>query len=119
MYKITVIGRPVPKERPRKGKSGVFYTPSKTQDYEKLVANQIAESIDWVTENDIYLNIKFYLSKRPYGDIDNYIKTILDSINRSKLIWKDDKQVTEIHAERIYDKSEEQRTEIFIEVLTE
>lgn len=34
------------------------------------------------------------------GDLDNYSKAILDIITESKTIWKDDKQVDELHVIR-------------------
>lgn len=40
------------------------------------------------------------VSKKP--DLDNYVKALMDSISDSHLIWKDDGQVAEIKARKLY-----------------
>ena len=40
------------------------------------------------------------ISKKP--DLDNYVKALMDSISDSQTIWKDDGQVTEIKARKLY-----------------
>lgn len=43
----------------------------------------------------------------PFGDLDNFIKSPLDAITYSEMIWKDDVQVLEIHASKRYQKEGE------------
>jgi Holliday junction resolvase RusA-like endonuclease len=57
----------------------------------------------------VSVTMNFY-AKNPRFDLDNIIKSCLDSGNG--IAWKDDKQVKEIHAKLINDPDE--RTEIEI-----
>lgn len=45
------------------------------------------------------------------GDIDNYIKAVLDALN--EIVWADDRQIVEIHAYK--HKSARERVEIEVE----
>ena len=102
--KFTVEGKPQPKERPRKGKNGSFYTPKKTQEYESLVG-WIARSKYKGNPSDkpisVTLDIYFKLPQRTSEiegaycmkntDIDNITKSVLDACNG--IVYVDDKQV--------------------------
>lgn len=91
--KFRVEGRPVPKERPRHTKNGHSYTPPKTVAYEKLVAEAwrstgattfegpIAVLIDLhPTHADVTVTEAPTTASRLRGDVDNYIKSILDGL---------------------------------------
>ncbi len=115
--KFIVPGPPVAKQRPRLGKGGRVYTPNKTKNYESLVAYHYKGNPSF---KDQYLKIeilfKFEVPKsyskkkrsdalngilRPQrADIDNYIKSILDGLN--KVAWEDDRMVCVVHAEKVY-----------------
>lgn len=87
-----IDGNVQPKERPRKGKYGNFYTPAKTKKYEQWVKMSFmsvyepVRDADHEWEVDIEIN---YKGRRP--DLDNCMKGILDGLNN--VLWVDDKQV--------------------------
>jgi len=109
IYTIVVRGKPVPKERPRRGKYGNMYTPEKTKEYEKLIANNARMVIPEPLKGNVRIEIKLY-TRKVTGDLDNYIKTILDGLN--SVAYDDDKQVTTIYAQRF--ESEIERVEIYV-----
>lgn len=100
--------RPVPKGRPRKGKHG-FYTPPETRQYESEVKILASQQIKTPFEGDLSVDIKFYLKGRR-GDIDNYVKSLLDGLNG--VAWKDDHQIVDLRARIV--RSSDQRSEIKI-----
>lgn len=104
-----------PKERPRvsmlKGKI-VVYTPKKTQTFEKLVKQQFYKQKCQMVKGNIEVKIQIYFGiqdKKKWGeykntrpDIDNFLKSILDSLNG--LAWEDDGQIVKITAEKYYSR---------------
>jgi Holliday junction resolvase RusA-like endonuclease len=111
--KILVPGRPIAKARPRLNrKTGRFYTPRDTQTFEDLVAWHVLGSDEKFT-GEVTMQIVFYMPDRKPVDIDNLIKSILDGLQKGKLI-ADDSQVRAIEAEIRRDEGEP-RTEITIE----
>jgi len=105
---------PIAKARPRFNKGRVF-TPSKTVSAEHSIA--YAVNIEMIKLNipiitgAVSINIEFRFKKqktkicqRPYHtvkpDIDNLIKTVLDSLNR--IAYKDDSQIVEIKSNKTY-----------------
>ena len=114
---FTIHTAPVSKQRPRLGKGGCVYTPSKTKVFENIVALSYGNRPSF---DDKYIRIrlkfKFEVPKsyskkkrgeaiegkiRPTkGDIDNYIKTVLDGLN--KKAWEDDRHIIGILAEKEY-----------------
>ncbi len=107
LYKIVIPGRPVPKERPRMNRQGKMYTPNKTKEYEQLVAKTARLIIPEPLKGDVRVDIKIYTS-RVIGDLDNYIKSILDGLNN--VAYNNDKQISIITAQRYI--SEIERAEI-------
>ena len=119
------------KERPRVGKGGRIYTPNGTHKYEKLV-RECYENNKSFEDKFIKIKIIFWFeipksySKqkrqdcaegfiRPSrADIDNYIKSVLDGLN--KVAYEDDRYIYKIEAEKRYTEYEA-RTEITIEEL--
>ena len=119
------------KERPRVGKGGRIYTPNGTHKYEKLVRECYGNNKSF---KDKFIKIKiifwFEIPKsyskqkrqdcaegfiRPSrADIDNYIKSVLDGLN--KVAYADDRYIYKIEAEKRYTEHEA-RTEITIEEL--
>lgn len=100
--KTFVPTNPMPKERPRLGRGGGAYTPTKTSAYEGWVAVHVASAIALVgyeipKKGELLLVIlQFYRCDKRRADIDNLQKVILDALN--KLAWEDDSYVAAIVA---------------------
>ncbi len=109
LYKVVVPGKPVPKERPRLSKQGKMYTPDKTKKYEELIRKTAYLIIDQPLTGHVSVDIKIY-TWRLTGDIDNYIKSILDGL--TGVAYKNDLQVTALSAKRYI--SDIERVEIDI-----
>lgn len=106
---VFVPHKPVPKGRPRMTRRGRVFTPKRTLDAETLVAEawgdnpKFTESVGVVMllGSDGTLITVFPHEAEPQklrGDIDNYVKTIMDGLNGKA--WDDDKQVTYLVAEK-------------------
>ena len=122
IYEFEVPGRVIGKGRPRLNSyTGVVYTPTRTKDYESLVeqyfllkyprfkalegrikVNIIAYfSIPKTTrKSDINEMLENNISPTKKPDIDNIVKSILDSMN--KFAFKDDNQITKLEVEKKY-----------------
>ena len=122
IYEFEVPGKIIGKGRPRLNSyTGVVYTPTKTKDYESLVEQYFLLKYPRfkVLEGRIKVSIIAYFSipkttkkadinemlennisttKKP--DIDNIVKSILDSMN--KFAFKDDNQITKLEVEKKY-----------------
>ena len=138
IMKIILTGKPYPQPRVQVGKFGSYYS-KKHQIKFKETLFQIISQVNYygwqVSDKPIRIDIttvspcpqrlkKQVLSKgkRLYKptipDIDNYTKYILDCITKSKRIWKDDKQVVELHQKDFYGAiGENPFTEIIIQEL--
>lgn len=105
-YSITVLGKPVPKERPRMF-NGRVVTPKKTLDYEKKVANATKEIISSpITTRGISVTIVAYFKNKVHGDADNIAKSILDGMNG--VAWTDDRLISELHVYILYVETEKE-----------
>ena len=136
MIKLTVLGKPLAKGRPKFSSKGKFvrvYTPKKTTDYETLIkfsAQEVApkELLEGpvTMEIEAHLPIPKAMSKKKRAlikshdlrpitrpDIDNYAKIVLDALN--DIIYKDDNQVVSLNIRKFY--SEKPRMEIYIKEL--
>jgi len=103
-----IPGQPVPKGRPRafivgKGsrRFARFYTPAKTVDAEKALAEQVMLCTGGRAlpiQNSVRVMLTFRSGRRPGrgADLDNLVKLVLDALNG--VIWSDDRQVVELHA---------------------
>jgi len=114
MVSFTVPGRPVPKQRPRKGKNGNIYTPKKSRHYEKTVGRAGRQVFKNPYDGPVSLQVKVYLSE-PGGDLDNYIKSIQDGLNG--IAWRDDRQVTRLKASVTVRPGVDERVEVVIQRL--
>lgn len=93
--------------------TGKIYTPTKTRDFERRVANEwtakhgddpfdgpvgvkVHATADWLNIMVWELDQKYDL--KPRGDLDNYVKIALDAING--VAWSDDRHVMELVAQK-------------------
>ena len=106
---VFVPHKPVPKGRPRMTRRGRVFTPKRTLDAETLVAEAWGDNpkftgnvgIVMLLGSDGTLITVFPHEAEPQklrGDIDNYVKTMMDGLNGKA--WDDDKQVTYLVAEK-------------------
>ena len=106
-FTFVVQGRPVPKGRPRMTRRGRVYTPKESIEAEELIAEIIG---DKAPVFDGPVSVEMIFSKESTtvtvralddaqtglrGDLDNYVKLLLDGIQRSPLI-ENDRQVLHI-----------------------
>ena len=122
IYEFEVPGKVIGKGRPRLNSyTGVVYTPTRTKDYESLVEQYFLLkyprfkalegrikvsiiayfSIPKTTKKaDINEMLENNISPTKKPDIDNIVKSILDSMN--KFSFKDDNQITKLEVEKKY-----------------
>lgn len=112
-FTITVSGRPVPKGRPRLGRRGRVFTPEKTLIAEDTIRGAWRAADGPVFEGPVYVEVWFNeyetvitvgvdKNEEPSklrGDIDNYVKTVMDGLNEAA--WLDDKQVHHVTATKL------------------
>lgn len=113
---FNVPGEPVAKERPRFNlKTGKVYTPHNTRAQEDAIALMArATGIKFGSDRVVVLLI--FHTKNDTSDLDNYVKCVLDGINKSG-VWNDDKQVDVIHAYRVNDA--EAQTEVIVQTIVD
>ena len=123
-FTIHIPIEPVPKARPRFTRFGKVYTPKKTHDYEKQIAEfytQATKGFKFEPHQALRVNLVFGMpipkstSKRKAEymangtikhtkktDLDNLIKAVLDGLNG--VAWADDCQIERISAMKEYAK---------------
>lgn len=113
-----VLADPIPLSRPRFSK-GRAYLPERSRKYREAVqsvARQVLTSQDFSFKEEISCQLKFYRRFKPtsrrFGDLDNLIKAVLDSLQG--LLFDDDAAVTKITAEKLQD-NQSPRVEITLE----
>lgn len=110
MIEFFIDGSPVGKERPRMGRHGNVYTPSKTKDYERYVSEiaRVARNradIFAPFPDLIFVEMKIYVLSKKSPDIDNIIKSILDGMN--KVMYNDDSQVIALDCKKYFECDKE------------
>ena len=126
MIRFTIPGEPQPQGRPRarviKGTFAQFYTDPKTRasvqafqeaakefkPEQPLEGPIIVQLIFYKKKTSTYKKDENYWDRKP--DLDNLIKLALDSMN--KIFFKDDAQIVEIIASKMFD--DEPRTVVAI-----
>ena len=113
---VVIPGPPVPKERPRRGADGQWYTPQKTRDAEQSIADYaIVQNRDAAPNAKARFHVDIHLYCKDFRfDLDNASKTALDGLTKSGIVWKDDSQVDALYVLRIKADAAGERTEIWI-----
>lgn len=116
---VLIPGRPVPAVRTTGKQMWKDPRYAKYHEYKERVSNRIIgeafaefEHMPY-TEGQVTIKCDVYIQGGVFGDVDNYLKSCLDSIQLSRLI-KNDKQVIQAEVERHKSNSEEERMEIKI-----
>ena len=104
MKTIIIPGVVQPKERPRKGKHGGIYTPTKTKDYEHKVATYARKAQVKCSEAHMTVWITVYWPDKRRRDLDNAAKSILDALNM--IAWRDDSQIVNLHIAKRLDRKD-------------
>ena len=121
MYVSFIVpGPPQPKERPRKGRGGRFYTPDATRSYERalrLYALAAVRKSGWpmATRAPVVVTLRVFFPDKRRRDLDNAVKC-LDGANG--VIWYDDAQIEELHVYRAVDRARP-RLEVTVEILVD
>ena len=128
---LTIPGKPIGKRRPRFARRGKFVVTYNDQETEegRFLLDARRQWKAPIMEGPVYLSLTFFMpipkstskkvlsamrkngvrhTKKP--DLDNMVKFVKDCLNG--LVWKDDSQVDELTAKKIY--SENPRTVIGI-----
>lgn len=108
---LTIPGEPVAKERPRLGKHGNTYTPRKTSAYENSIAWEARAAKVRFHNSLVKVTMRFYSASDKKTDLDNYIKSVLDGLEKGG-VFKNDNQVIEIHAFRYMDDNPRVEVEV-------
>lgn len=118
--KFVIFGTPKPHQRPRFGRHGHVYTPPDQVIFQRhvaMVAKKAAiEAGGIFFDNPVKVSCKFrskhYAKDRNKsevwggkGDLDNFLKNILDSLNG--IVYKDDKIVCAIECDKKFTQGEE------------
>lgn len=95
--RFTVLGPPVGKERPRRGRHGHFYTPTKTIDFEQDVAMAYLRAVRRRLDPPaLHVGVHCYFRNGHHPDPDNVLKAVLDGL--TGLAYPNDRQVSsEVH----------------------
>ena len=100
-YHVTLLGRPVPKARPRMTRSGGVYTPKTTVDFEKAIGNAWFDKYgETKLEGMIKVWIYFCTDRHGKQDVDNLAKSVLDGLQRANCFATGDEQVYELTASK-------------------
>ena len=111
MLEFTVPGRPIPAVRMTQRSK---FTPRARRylAYKQQVGWTARQHFKGQpTDKPVCVEIKIYLHKGIQGDVDNYFKSIADSLN--KIVYKDDRQIKMIKASKIECSSkDDERVEV-------
>ena len=116
---FVVEGPPQPKERPRRGANGRWYTPGATVAYERAVgacglAAGLRPGLGERHTGEYRVVVRLWFKDRRRRDVDNVVKAIMDGLNG--IAFMDDSQVVEMTIRRDIDR-ENPRAQITVELL--
>lgn len=99
---------PVPASRPRVSKWGTYYGKRYTAFRKEAKAAFDAGDFGEPLSGPLSVHLEFYCKRpkttkrtTPRGDIDNFMKGILDSANG--VLWEDDDQITKCSGKKVYE----------------
>jgi Holliday junction resolvase RusA-like endonuclease len=110
-HRIEIPAHACVKERPKYA-AKKCYTPKRTrlwENYVRIIAKRQIPN-DYPIKDVKSITIEFYGVKR--GDLDNYVKSIMDSLNG--IAYQDDKQIYRLQAEWFSAPREQGHVVIFI-----
>lgn len=110
-----VMGKPVPKARPRVGPNGNVYTPKETEAYEEKVGLYArAAKVPLVKRpRRVALQLAVFLKNPLVGDADNYVKSVMDGLNG--VAYEDDCQVTVLKVLKLRANQTEPRVSVIVQ----
>lgn len=99
MIEFTVMGRAIPAVRMTQ-RSKYTKRAQRYLKYKKIVGWTARQHLKGKpTDKPVCVEIKVYLHRGHQGDVDNYFKSIADSLN--KIVYEDDRQIKQIKASKI------------------
>lgn len=113
MIRLTIPGRPRPKQRPRlgyRGRKAYIYTPEETVAYEELVRFVGRTHIGQPLAGPLEMRIVAYFRDGRQPDLSNVAKAIEDGLNT--VAYEDDRQIKRLVAEIRRDEDERAEVEI-------
>lgn len=110
---FTLEGDPIPKGRPRHGRSGHSFTPKRTRDAEDAIRTRLLELDITPFDVPVTVTLTFYCATRRRTDLDNLMKLVCDAMN--KVAYTDDHLIHSLRG-RLHRKAlgETPRTEVRI-----
>ena len=81
------------------------YITKRGREYKDIIENELVTYMEdkTILTEDVSVSIEFYHNNRRKNDLDNYCKPILDFM--SNIVYVDDKQITQLHLHKKYDKT--------------
>lgn len=110
VIEITIPGPPVPKGRPRAGRTG-FYTPTRTAQFEETVAWAARAQRVRLGQGPVEVQADFY-TRAGGGDLDNLLKSCLDGLVKGGAIDDDNPMVVRAVSARWFHDPHQERTEL-------
>jgi len=97
-----IFGEPIPWPRPRVARNGGVYVHEKARAWMNCIIlyATVAKKAAPMITGQVAVSLRFLLPKAARGDIDNYIKGVLDGITKAG-VWKDDRQVKKLYTELV------------------
>ena len=113
---ILVNVKPVPAARPRVTRWGTYFPKTYTDFRNECYHSLLKLSKQYPANDSAYIVDVEFICKRPknpsnaypVGDVDNYLKGILDALVHCKLFFNDDIQIIKLTGTKRYQKSKEE-----------
>ena len=113
--KIILLGRPISKDNEKiANRQGRFFLSAKYKNYARDIQTQFCSQFPNFKpyENDLTVVMIFYFEDKRCLDLSNAPKSICDALQN--FLYKNDKQICELHLFKFFDK-ENPRTEIIVD----